>query len=341
MAELSERGTDTGTAGVPERMDPDAVRRLLTPGPQADEFLADLAALPGPEPADPPTGPPEHALAELGLPPDEIAEALRELPAVTRLPELRWLADRCRRRLAAAHGDLDPLPAWPALRGTDAAARYFYLAVFLAALPDLRAYHAAHGVPAGVTAETLSDVGEKVALHRRTHGTGGLDKPNWFTFHFRGILYSLGRLQFHRRVLGSPAGDHPGGSPALATHIPESGPLSPDACDASFDRAAPFFARHFGVDYRVATCTSWLMDPQLAEYLPAGSNILRFQRRFQPRGRTLPGDHDIVEFVFRRVDADLDALPQNSTLRRAVVAHLRAGRHWDVRTGWLELPPAD
>ncbi|MGH3097980.1 MAG: hypothetical protein ACRDMV_18510 [Streptosporangiales bacterium] len=46
----------------------------------------------------------------------------------------------------------------------------------------------------------------------------------------------------------------------------------------------------------------------------------------------------MLEFVFRRTDQPIDQLPQSSTLERAVVAHLRAGRHWRVRTGWLTLP---
>jgi hypothetical protein len=31
----------------------------------------------------------------------------------------------------------------------------------------------------------------------------------------------------------------------------------------------------------------------------------------------------------------LDELPQQTTLQRAIVAHLRAGGHWHSRTGWF------
>jgi hypothetical protein len=45
-----------------------------------------------------------------------------------------------------------------------------------------------------------------------------------------------------------------------------------------------------------------------------------------------------VEFVFRYNGQPLDELPQRTTLERAVVARLKAGRHWHARTGTLQLP---
>jgi hypothetical protein len=79
-------------------------------------------------------------------------------------------------------------------------------------------------------------------------------------------------------------------------------------------------------------------DDQLATYLGPESNIMRFQRRF----RLLPGsvgdsDDDILRFVFRRPAPALHELPQRTSLERAVVGHLRAGHHWKIPTGWLDL----
>ena len=51
-----------------------------------------------------------------------------------------------------------------------------------------------------------------------------------------------------------------------------------------------------------------------------------------------PADASMLEFVFRRDEQPIDELPQDTTLERAVVAHLRAGRHWHTPTGWLTLP---
>ncbi len=90
------------------------------------------------------------------------------------------------------------------------------------------------------------------------------------------------------------------------------------------------------------------MDPQLADYLPERSNIVQFQRRFHllpltPEEAERPqGDQGILGYVFGRSHngpaipaALLDELPQDTTLQRAYVSHLRSGGHWHACTGWL------
>jgi hypothetical protein len=162
--------------------------------------------------------------------------------------------------------------------------------------------------------------------------------------HFRGAIFLLGRLQFDFWRLEfdpSAAGlaDFSRGDPALGVHIPPLGPLTPRACDASFRRAHKFFPRHFPErPNRVATCGSWLLDEQLTEYLPPASNIIRFQRRFTPvPGWSMPGDDDVIRFVFGRIPTTLDDLPQQTTLERAIVKHLRSDRHWQIRLGWVRV----
>ena len=238
-----------------------------------------------------------------------------DIPLVLAEPGGAEVQAECRELLEST----EPV-AWPNVDG------YFYVRVFLAALPAVQARHAELGIPAAISRATLADLGNKMAIYRRTHGVGGLDRQAWLTRHFRGRLYRLGRLQFD--MVGS----------GLEIHIPEDGPLSPAACDESLAAARPFFAEHFGVDYRSAGCRSWLLDEQLTEYLPATSNILRFQRRFEPTGQVEDGDHDILEFVFRRHPADLSELPQRTALQRAIVAHLRSGRHWRITSGTARLP---
>src|SRR4051812_40699236 len=104
--------------------------------------------------------------------------------------------------------------------------------------------------------------------------------------------------------------------------------MTPTACDTSFGRAKAFFAQHFPeVTYDIATCHSWLLDPQLREYLPADANIIQFQNRFQIASRTdNNNDEGIIRFVFGRVDnPPLDELPQRTTLERVIVGHIKSG----------------
>jgi hypothetical protein len=190
-------------------------------------------------------------------------------------------------------------------------------------------------------------------VHRKRRGSGGLDHPHWPTLHFRGVLYQLGRLQFQRAQLGGRTGrgvaaagqPYTTGDPALAVHIPDFyGRLSPEACDASFEQARAFFARHFPAErYAIATCHSWLLDERLAEYLPADSNIVRFQQRFWPAYAPDADDTTILRYVFGYTGttvpspALLAAFPQHTALERAVVHHLQSGRHWRGGAGWLLL----
>ena len=153
--------------------------------------------------------------------------------------------------------------------------------------PDSAAGTANRGVDDEVSSSTIADLGRHTRLYRRRTGRVGFDEQFWFSLHFRGELFELGRLQFNPyRLRTGPAGPlfwydaasierlgdgfRPG-DPVLGVHIPESGPLTPAACDAAFQAASQFFAALFPTQtYRVATCTSWLLDDQLLEYLDSG-----------------------------------------------------------------------
>jgi GNAT-like C-terminal domain/N-acyltransferase N-terminal domain len=331
-----------------EDLTPTTVRERLGLG---EETAAWLASLPSDGASEGLPRPPERneataLLARLAVPVAQIDEAVSALPAIRDDPALRWLLGRCAQQLIGVMGVNGPLQPWPALpEHLGLPGRYLYVMVFLATLPAVRRYHQQRGIPDDVSWATLADLGRHMAIHERVYGMGGLSSHNWITLHYRGVIYELGRLQFHRSRISYDADTierlglpfrH--GDPCLGVHIPESGPLSPEACDASFQRAGPFFARYFPEEtYRIATCGSWLLDDQLAAYLPATANIVRFQRRFQlmPGGR--PCDREIVSFVFRRHDTPLDDLPLRTTLERAIVQHLRSGRHWQARWGWTAL----
>ncbi|GHO48082.1 acyltransferase domain-containing protein [Ktedonospora formicarum] len=294
----------------------------------------------------------EALFERLGIAPADAAEIIEHWPSPERTPELWWLLERCHQQLVARMDKpiTTPRQSWrmlPESLGT--AGRLFYVYVFLATLPAVQALHQERGIPAEVVQATLADLGEHLAIHRRIFGTAGLDVPEWFTLHFRGILYRLGRLHFERWRFSSkwPIYDRPNdpswptpGAPALSLHIPESGgSISPAALDEALGLARDFFARYFPEeDYHFARCSSWLLDPQLAEYLPATSNVVQFQQRFHlVPGIIASDDDDVMRFVFRRFKPDLNELPQRTTLERAVVAHLRTGKHWQGRAGWFAL----
>jgi hypothetical protein len=191
---------------------------------------------------------------------------------------------------------------------------------FLVRIPEAQRLHAARGLTDAESRDTLEDLPRHARLDRLLHGSPGLRKVWWVELAFSGHLFQLGRLQFEPR------------DGYLAVHIPEEGgPLAPAAVDASLARAREVFP-----DHSEARCSSWLLDPQLAALLPAGSNIVSFQRRFEPLADE-GVDPRVLEFVFHTLDPDLDRLPRITTLQRAIVDHLRGGGHLHRVTGTLAL----
>ena len=195
----------------------------------------------------------------------------------------------------------------------------FYALVYLEMLPHTREYHRAHGISPDDSRVILADLGRHLAWNRRRLGTRGLHKPFWLNFAFRGMIYQLGRLQFERVP-------HDEGL-ALSLHIPDfCGPLSPEAVDESLRRARSFFARHFPSErYDFAICNSWLMCPQLADHLPAESNVLRFQARFTVT-ETLEHNESFLRFV-----------EPGTRLRSIVEDRIAQGGSWLVGKGVFRL----
>jgi hypothetical protein len=304
--------------GVPVE-DVDRVRRLAGDRPSA----------PLPARADAPA-----LLDWLAVRPDDAAEIMAGWPdpgSPLWTPELRWLLDRSIALVRADLGGHDWLPPGPELpRERGLAWRHLYVYAYLALVDVVTGYHRDHGIAGAVSRATLADLGRNLAIDRQMDREGWPVMQSWLTLPARGGVYQLGRLHYQR------------GGTALGLHIPETGPLTPQAVTASLAQARAFFPRHFpGERYTAFSCGSWLLDPQLLEYLPGDSNIARFQRRFalepyqEPEG--LDGDVEMLRFVFRTLTTPLDQLPRRTALQRAVIDHLTAGRHWYWRVGRFPL----
>ncbi|QYX83340.1 acyltransferase domain-containing protein [Streptomyces akebiae] len=287
------------------------------------------------------------ALVDLAVPYEDINDLIALRRTLAADEGATWLFGRCVDALVRDMGRVGkglrllPLPLEAGPLG-----RYFHVFVLVAALPYVRAYHRERGIPDDVSRRTLADLGRGLVLHRRRYGVGGLVAPTWFSLHFHGELFQLGRLQYQRARMGgregvalAAAGLALGpGAPCLDLHIPDyAGPLTPTACDRSLASAHDFFARHFPEErYTAGCCHSWLLDPQLRRYLPADSNIVRFQQRFRVADGTGEPEDDLpVRFVFGDPDLPVETLPRRTRLERAVVDHLRAGGHWYSGHGWF------
>jgi hypothetical protein len=295
-------------------------------------------------------------LERLGVADEDAAEVLASRLNLDQSAGFRWLLRQGRRLVISHMGDPGApellLPQLPPALGPPG--RCFPVHLFLGTLPVTLGWQLRRGIPPAESSAAFQDLGRHMAIYRHAHGVTGVDDPWWLLIHLRGLIYEFGRLQYNLLTIGKGwlapgswyddgqaghlgTGFRPGDD-GLGVHIPEDGPLLPQACADSVAAARAFFDQYFpSPSRRLAICESWLLDDQLAEYLGAGTNIIRFQRLFTLAPGWRPGDRSVAQFVFRRTPEDLAGAPQVTTLQRAILAHHRAGRQWRVRCGWLKL----
>lgn len=288
-------------------------------------------------------------LGDLAVPGPQLDKIIRLRPQLDD-QELRFVLDRVLTILVGGIGAASSQDRLPDLNGCrDPLAQYLYVYAYAGCFPLIRQWHRDRDIPDGISRRTLADLGRQMTHQQRRQGRGGLMiNTTWLTRHFQGRLFQLGRLQFELAGLGHTTSteiraagtDLAPGAPTLVVHIPDyCGPMDPTSCADSFEAAHRFFGRHFP-EHRptVLTCYSWLLDPQLAEYLPEDSNIINFQQLFtinQRHTRPIATDADTFEFVFGTTDVQRrDRLPRHTSLQRALIEHVDRGRHWYGGVGW-------
>ena len=248
----------------------------------------------------------------------------------------RTAVDQAREEIVARVGGFAPGTPLPTSSDT------VLLAAYLEAAPAVADWMIRRGIAPATIAATIGDLGRHLRLHRAHTGAFGFDATWWLATVLSGTLFQLGRLQFQLRRL-RPDEPQPPVAPApwfLDVHIPEAGPLAPDAVCESFDRAALFFARHFPKQpARTAICNSWLLDPFLADHLPPTSNIVTFGQSFTPYGEPVDDDLDAVYFTFGvRSLEGIHGLPRRSSLQRLVLDRIASGGRWTRARGYRPLP---
>ncbi len=98
-------------------------------------------------------------LEQLGVEPIDRAETLASRPNPEAHPAPWWVLDRAYHDLLSNMGRGQPVEGfggWPGMpEGTGAVGRRLYAWVFLAALPEVRRYHADRGVPDDISWDSL------------------------------------------------------------------------------------------------------------------------------------------------------------------------------------------
>jgi hypothetical protein len=115
------------------------------------------------------------------------------------------------------------------------------------------------------------------------------------------------------------------GDTVLDLHIPRKDPLNAQTCGASYAQALEFFARFFpDRPPKALVCHTWMFSPQLQEFLPPESNLVKFQREFYLYPHA-GGLSFLWSFVFGDKYPERTTAPRDTSLRRAVLDWLDAG----------------
>src|SRR5699024_2690180 len=135
-------------------------------------------------------------LRYLEVPEEDIPDVVRLAPSPDSDPDAWWFLERGVHSLGLFMGSVTRPPRVASLRDiNDPVYRFFYVHMFVAALPRVQCYCRQRGIPEETVQATLADLGRNVRVHRKREGTGGLGVAFWLMLHFRGMIYQLGRLQ--------------------------------------------------------------------------------------------------------------------------------------------------
>ncbi|MHB9025259.1 MAG: acyltransferase domain-containing protein [Armatimonadota bacterium] len=323
--------------------------------------------------------------------------------------------DEALRRLAWLQHDLlfrqdisrQGIFSWPAPLALGPAPGWLSAIITISGVPQMLELHRQRGIPREISVDTLDDVARWLGANEERYGVPCFDHLYWLSYHLRGELFRLGRLQFQLgtmynevhvfrrdgevlalseagirfrrdglvdgtneifdedawtaeytadgdRARGNPispdghARPEPveldlrewqevlsPGDPVLHVHIPAGSKMDGAACLDSYRRALDFFPRYFPeFAFRAFACSSWLLDSQFAQLLPATSNIVQFVKSYY----TYPvksGDEGAFDRVFGGRPADLAAAPRDTALRRAILDFTQTGNRLRGATGFI------
>ena len=192
---------------------------------------------------------------------------------------------------------------WPDWVGTEQACSLQRRCFMAACVPGDGAAHDGVAPLAGIAEDvswaSMADLGRHMAIHRRTYGATGVDAAWWVSrvptgrgVRPRALAVQLvpSRRRGHEPMVvparggASPGRGVPAGRLLCRRPHPRVGPDDPGGLRRLVREGEGILLRALpAVDQRrrLATCWSWLLDDQLADWLPPESNIVRFQRRFE------------------------------------------------------------
>ncbi|HEY3418663.1 MAG TPA: acyltransferase domain-containing protein [Armatimonadota bacterium] len=122
-----------------------------------------------------------------------IREALAVIRGHEGLRRLAWLQHDLLFRQAIPRQGIFSWPAPPALGATPG---WLPAVITISGVPSMLAKHQARGIPREITLDTMDDMERWLRANEARYGVPCFDHLFWLSYHLRGELFRLGRLQF-------------------------------------------------------------------------------------------------------------------------------------------------
>jgi len=201
------------------------------------------------------------------------------------------------------------------------------------------------GIPENIIDHTMSVLQRFTAEYKKEFGVFGFDRGFWAWRQTCGTIFRLGALEYEyltMTIRNSGLTGIPAATPILTIHIPSGTDLSREALDASYAMARAFYPAHpevclaDGQPPQHIICHSWLLSPTLRTFLGQNSGIRRFAEDFELYDSEAESKGCYHFLFLAKDDTPAAELPENSSLQRAVKAHLMAGGGIGAGAGLLK-----
>jgi len=161
------------------------------------------------------------------------------------------------------------------------------------------------------------------------NGFYGVSPFFWGTRVLRGELVKLGRIEFEEKESDFDFTLHgvsiKKGDMILGMHIPTGGQMSPAEIDESLELAYDFYDRKYD-GWMFVRCGSWILYPPFMKLFKEGSNLDSFAKRFEILHSIEEPEFKVAWRIFNTRDiSNPDALPQKTSLQRAIAGYLKNG----------------
>lgn len=205
--------------------------------------------------------------------------------------------------------------------------------IFCCYSKHLRNIYEKRGLDLKIWYDSMCDLRYKAVECRNVKGFWGSFVCGWFPGFFSLDRFALGRLQFEKSAYSEqkiPYTKHgvdiKHGTPLIDVHIPSGSRMPYEDVIDSYKQAYDFFPEYRINGYLPIAAGSWLLHKSVFDCVKPGSNVDKFINDYEIiTAWDTPEFPDCWRLFDMEYTGNPDDLPQNGSLRRNIVEHLRRG----------------